>query len=91
MLDRPGAVQIAVDLQRRRPAMTLRRLTVWLEARRDQFPAVVAILQWPSSRQFVEVELRLDGYRIARSPRTAIGVLAHPSRASEHGRHALAA
>ena len=67
MLDRPSAVQIAVDLQRRRPAMTLRRLTVWLEARRDQFPAVVAILQWPSSRQLVEVELRLDGYRIARS------------------------
>ena len=66
MLDRPGAVQIAVDLQRRRPAMTLRQLTVWLEARRDQFPAVVAILQWPSSRQFGEVELRLDGYRIAR-------------------------
>ena len=66
MLDRPSAVQIAVDLQRRRPAMTLRRLTVWLEARRDQFPAVVAILQWPSSRQFVEVALRLDGYRIAR-------------------------
>jgi hypothetical protein len=66
MLDRPSAVQIAVDLQRRSTAITLRRVTVWLEARRDQFPALVAILQWPTSRQLVEVELRLDGYRIAR-------------------------
>ena len=88
MLDRPSAVQIAADLQRRRPAMTLRRVTVWLEARRDQFPAVVAILEWPSSRQFVEVALRLDGYRIARDPRAAIGVPAHHRVASEHGRHA---
>jgi Na+-transporting NADH:ubiquinone oxidoreductase subunit NqrB len=66
-LDRPSAVQIATDLQRRRPAMTLRRVTVWLEARRGQFPAVLAILESPSSRQFVEVAPRLDGYRIVRT------------------------
>ncbi len=65
-LDGPSAVQIAVDLQRRRPTVTLHRVTLWLEARRDQFPAVVAILQWPASRQLVEVAPRLDGYRIAR-------------------------
>ncbi len=66
-LDRPSAVQIATDLQRRRPRMTLRRVTVWLEARRGQFPAVLAILQWHSSRQLVEVAPRLDGYRIVRT------------------------
>ena len=66
-LDRPSAVQIATDLQRRRPALTLRRITVWLEARRGQFPAVLAILESPSSRQFVEVAPRLDGYRIVRT------------------------
>jgi hypothetical protein len=65
-LDRPSAVQIAVDLQRRRPARRLRRVTVWLEARSDQFPAIVAVLQWPSSRQRVEVGLTAKGYRIVR-------------------------
>jgi Na+-transporting NADH:ubiquinone oxidoreductase subunit NqrB len=65
-LDRTVAVQIAADLQRRRSATPLRRVTLWLEARSGQFPAVVAILEWPSSRQFVEVEPKLDGYRIAR-------------------------
>jgi len=65
-LDRPVAVKIAADLQRRRSGTTLRRVTVWLEARSGQFPAVVAVLDWPSSRQLVEVEPKLDGYRIAR-------------------------
>jgi hypothetical protein len=65
-LDRPVAVKIAADLQRRRPASRLRQVTVWLEARSGQFPAVVAVLDWPSSRQLVEVEPKLDGYRIAR-------------------------
>jgi hypothetical protein len=65
-LDRPSAVQIAVDLQRRRSATRLRRVTVWLEARSDQFPAIVAVLQWPSSRQRVEVGLTAKGYRIVR-------------------------
>ena len=65
-LDRPSAVQIAVDLQRRRSATKLRRVTVWLEARSDQFPAIVAVLQWPSSRQRVEVGLTAKGYRIVR-------------------------
>jgi Na+-translocating ferredoxin:NAD+ oxidoreductase RnfD subunit len=65
-LDRPVAVRIAADLQRRRASTPLSRVTLWLEARRDQFPAIVAILQWPSSRQLVEVALGHDGYRIAR-------------------------
>jgi hypothetical protein len=65
-LDREVAVKIAADLQSRRPAVRLRRVAIWLEARTDQFPAVVAILQWPTSRQTVEVVPTLDGYRIAR-------------------------
>jgi len=39
---------------------------VWLEARSDQFPAIVARLRWPSSAQLVEIGLSPDGYRIAR-------------------------
>ena len=65
-LDRPTAVRIAADLQRRRPAVRLRRVVAWLEPRSDQFPAIVARLEWPSATQVVEVELGPDGYRIAR-------------------------
>ena len=65
-LDRPTVVRIAADLQRRRPAVRLRRVVAWLEARSDQFPAIVARLEWPSATQVVEVELGPDGYRIAR-------------------------
>jgi hypothetical protein len=66
VLDRQVAVQIAADLQRRRRAVILRRVSVWLEARSDQFPAIIARLQWPSSTQLVEVALSPDGYLIAR-------------------------
>jgi len=65
-LDREVAVKIAADLQSRRPAVRLRRVAIWLEARTDLFPAVVAMLQWPTSRQTVEVVPTLDGYQIAR-------------------------
>jgi len=66
VLDRQVAVQIAADLQRRRRAVMLRRVSVWLEARSDQFPAIIARLELPSSMQLVEVALGPDGYRIAR-------------------------
>jgi hypothetical protein len=65
-LDRPTAVRIAADLQRRRPAVRLRRVVAWLEPRSDQFPAIVARLEWPAATQVVEVELSSDGYRVAR-------------------------
>ena len=65
-LDRQVAVQIAADLQRRRRTTRLRRVTIWLEARSDQFPAIIARLEWPSSMQLVEMALSHDGYRIAR-------------------------
>jgi hypothetical protein len=65
-LDRQVAVQIGTDLQRRRRTTRLRRVTIWLEARSDQFPAIIARLEWPSSMQVVEVALGPDGYRIAR-------------------------
>ena len=65
-LDGPAAARIAADLQRRRPAVRLRRVALWLEARSGQFPAIMARLQWPSSTQLVEVGLSPDGYRIAR-------------------------
>jgi hypothetical protein len=65
-LDRHVALRIAADLQSRRPAARLRAVTVWLEARPDQFPAVVAVLEWSSDRQLVEVVPKLDGYKIAR-------------------------
>jgi hypothetical protein len=65
-IDRAAARQIAVDLQRRRRGVRLERVEVWLEARSDQFPAIVARLRWPSSTQLVEVGLSPDGYRIAR-------------------------
>jgi hypothetical protein len=65
-IERTIARQIAVDLQRRRPGTSLRRVVVWLEARSDQFPAVIARLRWRSSTQLVEVGLGPDGYRIVR-------------------------
>jgi hypothetical protein len=63
-LDRRIARQIAADLKARRPA--LRRVILWLEARSDQFPAIVALIEGPSGRQTVEVTLTPSGYRVAR-------------------------
>jgi hypothetical protein len=65
-LDRRTAVRIAADLQRRRPALRLRRVTVWLEAGLDQFPLIVARLEGRSIEQTVEVALSAGGYRVAR-------------------------
>ena len=65
-LDRPTAVRIAADLQKRRPALRLRRVTVWLEAARDQFPVIVARLEGASLEQTVEVTLSATGYRVGR-------------------------
>ena len=63
VLDRRTASHIAGDLKSRQPA--LRRLTLWLEAREDQFPAIVAVLEGRSSRRTVEIALTASGYRIA--------------------------
>ena len=67
-LDRRTAVQIAADLQKRRPAAArLRRVTVWLEAESaDQFPLIVVRLEGASSVRTVEVTLSPGGYQIAR-------------------------
>ena len=65
-LDRRMAMRIAADLQRRRPALRLRRVTVWLEAARDQFPVIVARLESASLERTVEVTLSASGYRVAR-------------------------
>ena len=65
-LDRPTAVRIAADLRRRRPALQLRRVTLWLEAGPDQFAVIVARLEGKSVEQTVEVELSPSGYRVAR-------------------------
>jgi hypothetical protein len=64
MLDRRIARQIASDLKARRPA--LRRVVLWLEARSDQFPAIVALIEGLPGRQTVEVTLTPSGYRVAR-------------------------
>jgi Na+-translocating ferredoxin:NAD+ oxidoreductase RnfD subunit len=63
-LDRRTARQIAADLVSRRHS--LRRVTLWLEAREDQFPAIVALLESAASRQTVEVRLTPSGYRVTR-------------------------
>ena len=60
-LDRRTARQIAADLKARQPA--LRRVTLWLEAREDQFPAIVAVLEESSSKHTVELGLTPSGYR----------------------------
>ena len=65
-LGRLVARRIAADLQRRRPALRLQRVALWLEGRSGQFPAIVARLRWPRSTQLVEVGLGSDGYRISR-------------------------
>ena len=65
-LDRRTAVRIAADLQKRRPALQLRRVTLWLEAGSDQFAVIVARLEGRSLEQTVEVELSPRGYRVAR-------------------------
>ncbi len=65
-LDRGTAMRIAADLQKRRPALRLRRVTVWLEAARDQFPVIVARLEGASLEQTVEIALSPSGYRVAR-------------------------
>lgn len=66
-LDRQTAVRIAADLQKRRPAEHVRRVTVWLEAGQDQFPVIVARLEGRSLDQTVEATLaRSGGYRISR-------------------------
>ena len=65
-MDRGVARQIAVDLQRRRPGVRLRRVVVWLETGPGQFPGIMARLNWSTSVQFVEVGLGPEGYRVAR-------------------------
>ena len=65
-LDRRTAVRIAADLQKRRPALRLRRVTLWLEAGPDQFPVIVARLEGRSVQQTVEVALSASGYGVAR-------------------------
>ncbi len=65
-LDRRTAVRIAADLQRRRPALRLRRVTIWLEAGPGQFPLIVARLEGRSVQQTVEVTLSASGYGVAR-------------------------
>jgi hypothetical protein len=65
-LDRRTAVRIAADLQKRRPALRLRRVTLWLEAGPDQFPLIVARLEGRSVQQTVEVTLSASGYGVGR-------------------------
>ena len=70
-LDRALARRIAVDIQGRRP-IDLRRVTLWLEARDDQFPAIVARLDgaYADGRRLaetVEVILSPSGYRVERT------------------------
>jgi Na+-translocating ferredoxin:NAD+ oxidoreductase RnfD subunit len=65
-LDRRTAVRIAADLQKRRPALRLRRVTFWLEAGPDQFPLIIARLEGRSVQQTVEVTLSATGYRLGR-------------------------
>ena len=74
-LDRPTAVRIAADLQRRQRAWRLRRVTLWLEAGSDQFPLIVARVEGTRRgqdgrssrvRETVEVALSASGFRFAR-------------------------
>jgi hypothetical protein len=65
-LDRRTAVRIAADLQKRRPALRLRRVTLWLEAGSDQSAVIVARLEGRSLEQTVEVTLSARGYKVAR-------------------------
>ena len=65
-LDRRTAMRIAADLQRRRPAVRLHRVTLWLEAESDQLPVIVGRLEGRSLEQTVEVALSRNGYGIAR-------------------------
>ena len=67
-LERRTARRIASDLQRNHPALRLRRVTLWLEAQADQFPAIVAVLEGRSLRQTVEVALTPSGYRAVQGP-----------------------
>ena len=65
------ARRIAVDIQGRR-RIDLRRVTLWLEARDDQFPAIVARLDgaYADGRRLaetVEVILSPSGYRVERT------------------------
>ena len=65
-LDRRTAMRIAADLQRRRPAVRLHRVTLWLEAESDQLPVIVGRLEGRWLEQTVEVALSRNGYGIAR-------------------------
>jgi hypothetical protein len=71
-LDRVMARRIAVDIQGGR-LVDLRRVTLWLEARDDQLPAIVARLDgaYADGRRLaetVEVILSPNGYRVERTP-----------------------
>jgi hypothetical protein len=71
--DRATARRIAADLQRHRPRVHLGRVMLWLEARDDQFPAIVARLVGTDGegRRFaetVEVTISANGYRVAQKP-----------------------
>ena len=70
-LGRATARRIAADIQGRR-RIDLRRVTLWLEARDDQFPAIVARLDgaYVDGRRLaetVEVILSPSGYRVERT------------------------
>jgi hypothetical protein len=65
-LDRATAVQVASDLQRRRPVWRLRRAVLWLEPGSDQFAVIVARLEGKGSVETVEVALSPSGYKVAR-------------------------
>ena len=71
-LDRMTARRIAAALQRSRPRLNLQRVEVWLEARDDQFPAIVARLVGTDGEgrpmaETVEVTLSANGYQVART------------------------
>jgi hypothetical protein len=69
-LDRPTAVRIATDLQKRRPTCCFRRMIFWLEAGPDQFPVIVVRLEATADQrrltETAEVALSAGGYRVAR-------------------------
>ena len=65
-LDRRTAVQIAADLQTRRPGLRLRRVALWLEAAVGSVPVDRCSPRGQVREQTVEVALSPSGYRVAR-------------------------
>jgi Na+-translocating ferredoxin:NAD+ oxidoreductase RnfD subunit len=65
-LDRRTAMRIGADLQSRASTSRLRRITLWLEARSDQFPTIMARLEGGARTDTVKVELSPSGYRAVR-------------------------